>query len=162
LQHSGWGEFSLEYGFGREMFHHLARNRWSHQARISESIFLLNRSLKIFFTLSGRYEDAERSDYDRWGVGGFLGISALLPEEFNLISWIRMERLHHFDSADSPVWDQSRDDLLYAIHLGLHRPIGRYFQIGISFEHKQNWSRVSLFQYRRELISLVLSGRYSL
>lgn len=73
----------------------------------------------------------------------------------------------HVNSFDAPplgVLDTDdrrarRDDVLIG-SVALSRDIGRYLTLSLAFAHTSNLSNIAFFDYRRNLTTLTLSGRY--
>lgn len=55
---------------------------------------------------------------------------------------------------------QKRTDRRFTARVTLWRDVGPYFTISASFMHVSNPSRVDFFDYRRNIATLVVSGRY--
>ena len=90
--HSGWLRYavtegklgesttqtSLRISAGRGFYHHRGRDNTFGRMTLGQSFFFLDERLKLFLEAHGRYEDARRADYDRWGAGPFAGLSGLV------------------------------------------------------------------------------------
>jgi len=156
-----FGETYADYQFGGNFYHHLARNALAHRLRIGQSFFFLNNRLKAFAELLARFEDAERGDYDRWGINPFAGVTALLPYDINIQGWVQYEHTDHYDSDSSTVWNKRRRDDEIGAGAGISRSFLGWMEIGLDYNYTRNLSTVELYDYQRHLVSLRLAGFYA-
>ena len=161
LKEGNFGETTVRGGFSRNLYRLLGRNNWAGNGALGQSFFFLDQTLKFFLELTGRYENARRTDYDRWSIGPFAGVSASVPGGVLLNAWGRFEYIDHFDSADSVAWGEKRDDHRISGGAGAAYPFLDDFEVGLNYNMVTNLSSVSFYDYSRHTVSLLLSWRQS-
>lgn len=155
------GSTSVRFGFSKNMFHHMVRDNWGETLNIGQSFFFLNQKLKLYLQALGRYENAMKDAYDRWGAGGFFGVTGLLPHDINCSTWLKYEHLDHYNSENETLWQGYRKDESIKSSFSISRNVFKnYIDIGLSYSITKNISTIEDFQYIRHLLSLKITGRY--
>lgn len=161
MNEEGFGSTSIRFSFGKNMFRNMVRDNWGQTLNIGQSFFLLDQKLKIYLQALGRYENALKDAYDRWGIGGFTGLTAVLPWQLNISAWLKYEYLDHYNSASETIWNEHRKDNLLKTNLAMSRYVFKdYIEMGISYSLTKNISSVADFDYIRHLVSFKITGRY--
>ncbi len=154
-----FGQSTLRLQSGRALFRHLGRDNTFLRLIWGQSFFFDKERYKLFVEAQARYEDARRDDYDRLGVGPFLGFSALLPWELSLAASFRYEYLNHLASEAGRTWDDERLDHYLIAGLSLGRSFWDHLDIGLRYDLAKNLSTVDTYDYLRHTITLNLTGR---
>lgn len=161
IHESGFGATSLRTSFDRRMYHHFARDTWGGAVNANQVFFFLNDRLKLFLEPLGRYEKARLPEYDRWGIGGFVGLSSLMIWKLSGALWLRYERLDHFNSENEHRWEKARKDHLIKLGASLSLAVTDESDIGVSYDFTHNKSTVSPFTYTRHTVMLRRSWRFA-
>ena len=147
------------------------RDRDGSLVRAGMRQFVLLNHKKSSLELSYHYETSRNDgtdwEYDSHNVG--LGLQTPLWWKITLSldgAYHRRDYLHvnSFDadalgvlSADD---QRKREDDRLIAAAALSRPIGSYLKLSLSYAHTRNRSNIDFFDYRRNVVSVQLRGRY--
>ena len=162
VEEGDWGVTRVSLNAGYSLYHHMARNGLDLGVSLSQTIMLYDQKFKLRGSLSAGLNDADRQDYDAGRVGVFVGVSALLPYQFQLMAWVRVNHKDYFRSADSPSWATRRKDDYSSVSLSVSRPVWRELAVGIDCLAAFSRSTVKSFTYDRYQVSGFVAWSYSL
>ena len=107
-----------------------------------------------------RVYESEGSEWDQWGVGGFVGVVQQLP--WSLLGQASFS--YAYDSYDNPSTFQQpgesagdRQDDIYFFQLSLERPITERIVATARWSYVNNDSNTRIFDYDRHIAGLYLS-----
>ncbi len=157
-----FGDTFLRLGGGRKLYHYFVRDVWTATGTLGQSFFFLNQRLKLFLEAQGRFESARKKDYDRYRVGGFVGLSSLLPERISFTILDRYEYIDHFHSGTDGRWGAARSDHLNTLALSLSRSFLKdSLTPALFYQFTANVSSLDLFHYFRHVAGLSLTWRHA-
>ena len=152
-------------------FDPVIRGRDGWNLRTGFDQFWLFNNKRAYARLSYHY-DAQRGDGSDWEYNGHevgLGVQTPLVAGITLDAHGSYYRFgyQHVNSFDVPLRGvltvndtRARTDHRFTVGLGLARDIGRYMTVSAGYVHTSNQSNISFFDYRRNLLTLAISGRY--
>lgn len=145
------------------------RDGWSVLAGFDQ--YLAFNKYQSFVRLGYHFE-ASRNDGTDWEYDGHrisLGLRTPLWWEIILHvdgAYMRRDYLHvnSFDATPlavlGPADRREREDDRFTAAVRLTRALGRYLQLSVGYIHTTNLSNINFFEYDRNIVSIMLAGRY--
>ncbi len=132
-----------------------------HEFRVSVQGAFLQKRLKTMAGLGYKHEDARGDGFTRRVPLAILGISGLLPYQFQGSLIAQCELGFHPQSLDYYGWEDERKDRIWSLDVTLSRPlIGSWLKAILNAHLVDHGSTVSRFDYHRALYSLGLTALY--
>ncbi len=113
----------------------------------------------------GYVVDADRTQGDDWEA---LGHRTFVSGEVSLPLSLKLEggadyggrRYLNSNSFSASIPKEERDDVAYTANIGLSHMLNAFFEIATQYTHIRNDSNLPIFDYRRGVYSLNLTGRF--
>ncbi len=145
------------------------RDGWSVQAGWTQYLrFAKKRALAY----AGYHFEISEHDGTDWEFRGQrLTIGARLPSWRKWTGHVHgtfrrrlYQHVHSFDATPLSVLttedSRKRQDSTLTISVQATRPLNRYLKLSLGYQHTSNLSNLAFFDFRRNIVSLTLSGRY--
>jgi tetratricopeptide (TPR) repeat protein len=148
-----------------------ARDRDGGAVRVGFDQYLLFNGKRAAARLSYYAEGSRNSGTDWEYNGQQVGLGLYMPLWWGLMLSVDgfyqyRDYLHTNSFATEPLGvrdaadRRTRRDDIFSGTVALTRDLGRYLTLSVAFTHTDNLSNVAFFDYRRNLTTLTLSGRY--
>jgi hypothetical protein len=145
------------------------RDGWAVQAGFDQYLLLNKRNTSLRLSYHFEVSRNEGSDWEYNGHYVALGLRTPLWWEISLdagVGYTPRNFLHTNSFDASPLAEltradrRARDDDRIVGSVILNRPVGPYLILSAGYTHISNISNLSFFDYRRNIMTLALTGRY--
>lgn len=147
------------------------RSRDGYNVRVGFDQFWLFNKKQSYARVSYHY-DAQRSEGSDWDYNGHeIGLGMQTPigagmslDLYGTYYRFDYQNVNSFDMIQLGLLDRSdtrsRTDNRFTAGVALSRDLGRYLTVSAGYAHTSNHSNIAFFDYRRNLVTLAISGRY--
>ncbi|GAB4289619.1 MAG: hypothetical protein Kow0090_02390 [Myxococcota bacterium] len=160
LNHSESHETYIEGGGAWEGYRDIRRVGMKYDLSIGKGIFFLQNRLKFFPAFLSSISDAYHTAYDLVSLGGFAGVSMLLPHRFETLAKLQYLYGSYYHSTGYEPWGEERRESLVTAEIAFSRRFGDYLKPEISLSYIRNISTVSFFDYSKVVAALSLNGEF--
>ncbi len=134
------------------------RNNLGVTAGLGQAVAFRGDGVQLYVEVTARAEEAG-TEYDLFAPGALVSVSWRAPWDLLLTGWVLYEHeiypIRRWGGSD----DEERRDHAVTVSLSLERPIVRHLALSLDWRHWENISTVESFTYRRDVVSLNVTGR---